>query len=98
MSPGSQVNMHEAKSTLSKLVERVEAGEEVVIARNGKPVAKLVPVERRYPVKLGFLEGEEAEIPPSFDEFGELERSFYEGHPDDPLLHPPEEWEWPTKD
>ena len=36
--------MHEAKTTLSQLVERVEAGEDIVIARNGKPVARLVPV------------------------------------------------------
>ena len=36
--------MHEAKTTLSKLVERVERGEDIVIARNGKPVARLVPV------------------------------------------------------
>ena len=39
--------MHEAKTQLSKLVERAEAGEEVVIARNGKPVARLVPVAER---------------------------------------------------
>ena len=38
------VNMHEAKTHLSRLVERVEAGEEIIIARNGSPVAKLVPV------------------------------------------------------
>jgi len=38
--------MHEAKTQLSKLVERVEAGEEVVITRRGKPAARLVP-ERR---------------------------------------------------
>jgi prevent-host-death family protein len=37
------VNIHEAKTHLSRLVERVEAGEEIVIARSGKPVAKLVP-------------------------------------------------------
>lgn len=37
-----QVNVHEAKTTLSKLLERVEQGEEIVIARNGKPVARLV--------------------------------------------------------
>jgi prevent-host-death family protein len=37
------VNIHEAKTQLSKLVERAEAGEEVVVARAGKPVAKLVP-------------------------------------------------------
>jgi prevent-host-death family protein len=40
----TQFGMHEAKTQLSKLVERAEAGEEVVIARNGKPVARLVPV------------------------------------------------------
>jgi prevent-host-death family protein len=36
--------MHEAKTKLSKLVERAEAGEDIVIARNGKPVARLVPI------------------------------------------------------
>jgi prevent-host-death family protein len=36
--------MHEAKTQLSKLVERAEAGEDVVIQRNGKPVVRLVPV------------------------------------------------------
>jgi prevent-host-death family protein len=40
----AQVGMHEAKTKLSQLVERAEAGEEIVIARNGKPVARLVPV------------------------------------------------------
>jgi len=39
-----QVNMHEAKTHLSRLVERAAAGEEIVIAKAGKPVAKLVPV------------------------------------------------------
>lgn len=39
------VNMHEAKTHLSRLVNRVVAGEEIVIARGGKAVAKLVPVE-----------------------------------------------------
>jgi prevent-host-death family protein len=39
-----QFGMHEAKSNLSKLVERAEAGEDVVIARNGTPVVRLVPV------------------------------------------------------
>ncbi len=37
------VNIHDAKTHLSRLVERVEAGEEVVIARAGRPVARLVP-------------------------------------------------------
>jgi len=40
----SQVGMHEAKTKLSQLVERAQAGEDIVIARNGKPVARLVPV------------------------------------------------------
>jgi prevent-host-death family protein len=39
------VNVHEAKTHLSRLLERVERGEEIVIARAGKPVARLVPVE-----------------------------------------------------
>ena len=39
------VNIHAAKTNLSKLIERAEAGEEVVIARNGKPAVRLAPVE-----------------------------------------------------
>jgi prevent-host-death family protein len=41
------VNVHDAKTHLSKLLERVEAGEEIVIARAGAPVAKLVPISAR---------------------------------------------------
>ncbi len=41
-----QVNVHDAKTHLSKLLERVALGEEVVIARAGSPVAKLVPIAR----------------------------------------------------
>lgn len=55
-----QVNMHEAKTHLSKLVERVEGGEEIVISRAGKPAAKLVPVAQTKKLgkrKLGGLEG-----------------------------------------
>jgi len=39
------VNMHEAKTHLSRLVERAAKGEEIVIAKAGRPVARLVPVE-----------------------------------------------------
>ncbi len=42
----AEVGMHEAKTQLSKLVERVEAGEEILITRRGEPAARLVP-ERR---------------------------------------------------
>jgi len=49
------VNMHQAKTTLSRLVERALAGEDIVIARNGEPLVKLVPVanesKRRIPGK-----------------------------------------------
>jgi prevent-host-death family protein len=53
------VNMHEAKTHLSKLVERVERGEEILISRAGKPAAKLVPVAHDKPGKrtLGAWEG-----------------------------------------
>lgn len=40
----ARVGMHDAKTHLSRLVERAEAGEDVVIQRNGKPVVRLVPV------------------------------------------------------
>ena len=38
------VNMHQAKSSLSRLVERALAGEDVIIARNGQPLVRLVPI------------------------------------------------------
>jgi prevent-host-death family protein len=40
------VNMHQAKSSLSRLVKRALAGEEIVIARNGEPLVKLVPIPK----------------------------------------------------
>ena len=42
----TEVNIHEAKTHLSRLLLRVEGGEEIVIARAGKPIARLVPVRR----------------------------------------------------
>lgn len=53
-----KVNIHEAKTTLSQLVEAAEAGERVVIARAGKPVAEIVRVRGRpRGIKLGGLRG-----------------------------------------
>jgi prevent-host-death family protein len=50
----TEVNIHEAKTHLSKLLRRVAAGEDIVIARAGKPVARLVPVaEQKRPRELG---------------------------------------------
>jgi prevent-host-death family protein len=43
----STVNVHEAKTHLSRLLERVEAGEELTIARAGRPIARLVPLRER---------------------------------------------------
>jgi prevent-host-death family protein len=62
------VNMHEAKTQLSELVAAAERGEEVVIARNGVPAARLVAITAEYaPVRLGVLAGE-VELGPDFDE------------------------------
>ena len=47
--------MHEAKSRLSELVQQAEAGEDVVIARNGTPVARLIPIAR--PSSLAAVRG-----------------------------------------
>jgi prevent-host-death family protein len=49
-----QVNIHQAKTQLSRLLERVAAGEEIVIAKSGKPLAKLVPFREaaRQPGRL----------------------------------------------
>ncbi|CAN5452087.1 hypothetical protein BH10ACT11_BH10ACT11_13700 [soil metagenome] len=89
------VNMHEAKTQLSRLVERAEGGEEVVIARRGKPVAKIVPIGAAFPVNgLGSLRGEIELAPANSDEHAAFEAGFEEGHPDDPLRVRPEQWRW----
>ena len=54
---GTQVNMHQAKTHLSRLVERAGRGEEIVIARAGKPVAKLTAFDRRRERKPGLAKG-----------------------------------------
>jgi prevent-host-death family protein len=52
------VNIHAAKTQLSKLVERAAAGEEIILARAGKPMARLVPLARTVTVrKPGLLRG-----------------------------------------
>ncbi|MGH2952648.1 MAG: type II toxin-antitoxin system Phd/YefM family antitoxin [Solirubrobacterales bacterium] len=54
---GQTYNMHQAKTHLSRLAERAANGEEIVIARNGQPLAKLVPIEEPKPRKLGLAKG-----------------------------------------
>lgn len=78
-----QVNMHEAKSQLSKLGRLAWEGEEVVIARAGKPYLRLTPY--REPRKLGLLEGQ-IRIADDFDETPQdVIDSFYESDLDDYL-------------
>ena len=62
------VNVHAAKTHLSRLLERAEAGEEIVIGRAGKPIAKLVPYLPDRPKRVfGALKGQ-IRILPGFDE------------------------------
>jgi prevent-host-death family protein len=66
--PGTEpdtVNVHEAKTNLSKLLERVEAGRDVIIARNGRPVARLTSVAAEKPKRVPGL-WKDIEIPDSF--------------------------------
>ena len=72
-------NMHEAKTHLSRLVELVEAGEEIVLARAGRPVARIVPYRSRARERVGgqwkgrvtFLTGYETADAEIAREFGE---------------------------
>jgi prevent-host-death family protein len=62
------VNIHVAKTHLSRLVEQAAAGEEIIIAKAGKPMAKLVPLDAAKPKrKLGLLKGQ-IKIPDDFDD------------------------------
>jgi prevent-host-death family protein len=78
------VNMHEAKTRLSKLVEAIKSGaeDEIVIAQNGVPAARLVPIAsapkaKRPPIRFGLAKGK-WEIPDNIDELNpEIEKLFY---------------------
>ncbi|HEY8092725.1 MAG TPA: type II toxin-antitoxin system Phd/YefM family antitoxin [Acidimicrobiales bacterium] len=52
-----QVNVHDAKTHLSQLLEDVAAGEEIVLAKAGRPIARLVPLEPPGERALGFVSG-----------------------------------------
>ena len=68
----SQVNLNEAKTHLSKLIARVQAGEEIIIAKSGKPVARLMPLAPLSPRRPGLL-------------IGKVEDSFFDPLPDEEL-------------
>jgi prevent-host-death family protein len=62
----AEINVHEAKTHLSRLLLRVAGGEEIVIARAGKPVAKLVPIDPKPQRVIGQDDGL-FEVPEDFD-------------------------------
>jgi len=67
------VNIHEAKTQLSKLVDRAAKGEAFVIAKAGKPLVKVAALEApQEPQRLGFLAGEIL-VPEDFNRMGEAE-------------------------
>ena len=62
------VNMHAAKTHFSRLVDQAAAGEEIIIAKAGKPVARLVPLAESAPKRrLGLLAGK-LTVPENFDD------------------------------
>jgi len=61
------VNMHEAKTHFSKLIARVEAGEEIVIARDGVPVARLVAIRQTVPRRAPGRDRGLFTVPEDFD-------------------------------
>jgi prevent-host-death family protein len=75
------VNIHEAKTHLSRLVEQAADGEGFIIAKAGKPMVKVVPLDttETRPRRLGFMEGE-IEVPDDFDRIDADEiRRLFEG-------------------
>ncbi|MCZ7559000.1 MAG: type II toxin-antitoxin system prevent-host-death family antitoxin [Burkholderiaceae bacterium] len=72
------VNLYEAKTRLSLLVERAAAGETIVIAKAGRPMARLVPVQKARRIRLGSLHGR-IHVPEDFDRLAsdEIEAMFH---------------------
>lgn len=73
------VNIHEAKTNLSRLIEGAVKGEPFVIARAGKPMVKVVQIEGTAPTRIGFLDGA-YEVPEDFDAIqSDQIRALFEG-------------------
>ena len=73
-----QVTIHAAKTNLSKLIEAALAGEEIVIAKGNKPVARLVPVTRGA-FRLGLLKGQLGTGPDFFEPMEAEDLALWEG-------------------
>lgn len=81
----SVVTIHKAKTELSKLIARVEQGEEIVIARGSQPVARLVPLGKKRPVAEALGIWKDLKIPDSFFEpLSEEELRLWEDGPIEP--------------
>ena len=74
------VNVHEAKTNLSRLLAKVEAGEEVVIARSGTPVAQLVRGQKQGKRQFGYMKGQIKLDDRFFDPLPEEELAAWEGN------------------
>jgi len=75
---GQQINIYEAKTHLSQLLNRVEQGEEITIARHGRPVARLVPVQRERPLRKPGVWRGKVKIADDFDDFTDADaRDWY---------------------
>jgi prevent-host-death family protein len=66
------VNIHDAKTNLSKLVEMAVQGEPFLIAKAGKPLVKVERIAPRIPQRIGFMRGE-GSVPDDFDKMGAAE-------------------------
>jgi prevent-host-death family protein len=73
------VNIHEAKSHLSELLDRALAGEDIVIARAGRPLARLVPIETNLPRQPGLAKGRVTDA--FFEPLPDEELDAWEGQP-----------------
>ncbi len=73
------VNIHEAKTQLSRLVDQAAKGEPFVIAKAGKPMVKVEALQPEVRKRRGFLLADQINIPDDFDEMGreEIEQMFY---------------------
>lgn len=81
------VTIHEAKTQLSRLIARAEAGEEIVIARGKEPVVRLTPVSKSFRRVPGLMKDQLPDLPDSFwfDPLPEEELRLWEGADDDSL-------------
>lgn len=73
------VNMHQAKSSLSRLVERALAGDDIVIARNGEPLVRLVPIRTEREPRIPGRSKGRVWIAPDFDTMSEEELQHWQG-------------------